>query len=326
MASAAAALLDQLMGRQRNQTSEEKVRHKAHFSDANICKFYLAGLSPYTTFQSTKSDLGNYDGVEDADCKAEWDALNQGEKDRYGYERDLLDFLSNLVSRVDRKISRSRERIRSQTEAEVREWQRRAEETLSPAEQARLATIAEELPPLVAEIDALGREGSVDAALAAVVRMEALCAERARLRLRLGTLPGTGETRLILCEVTGNFLSSADDAKLLLPHFQGRAFQGWKRVREKHRELLRLNPPRGVPGYAEEERRRRSAGGGGGRGGSGSRDRDRDREQEHRGRDGRSRGGRSSSRGQHRSDRSRSRSRDRGRLDRRYRDDDRRRR
>ena len=315
MASDAAKLLDQLMGRQRNQTSEEKVRHKAHFSDANICKFYLAGLSPYTTFRSTKSDLGPYDGVEDADCKAEWDALDQGEKDRYGYERELLDFLSNLLVRVDRKISRSRERIRSQTEAEVRAWQRLAEETLNPAEQARLATIADELPPLVAEIDTLGRTGSVDAALAAVARMEALCAERARLRLCLGALPGTGEMRLILCEVTGNFLSSADDALALLPHFQGRTFQGWKRVREKHRELLRLNPPRGVPGYADEERRRRS--GGGGRGRSGSRDR---------GRDDRGRNGRSSSLSRHRSDRSRSRSHDRGRRDSRYRDNDRRRR
>ena len=314
--SSASELLDKLMGRSRNMTETEKAVHKIHFSDANVCKFYLAGLSPYALLKGTKSDLGPYESIEDAECKKAWDALEQSEKDRYGYERELLNLLTTLIAKCDRKISMNRGRIATQTQAEVREWQKRVE-AMAPAEQLRLAEIAAAMPKLVEEIDRLGRNGEVDDALAAVGRLEALTGERAALRLRLGPLPGTSK-RLVLCDVSGNFLSSNDLSEQLISHFGGKQYQAWKRMRAKHRELLRRQPPRGTEKYYSSGFRGVKPAAGGTRG--------RSREVEQRGgsgsgshgrRDGRSR---SRSRSDGRS-RSRSRSHSRGDdRDRRHRD------
>ncbi len=62
-------LLDELMGQERNLEEQHKRHHVRHFSDADICKFYIAGVSPYNLFKNTKSDLGNYDKEFDDECR-----------------------------------------------------------------------------------------------------------------------------------------------------------------------------------------------------------------------------------------------------------------
>ena len=56
--------------------------------------------------------LGSYyDKLCDEDCKAEWEALSQEEKDKYGYEHDLMILLGKLIVEGDRKIDRAQERV-----------------------------------------------------------------------------------------------------------------------------------------------------------------------------------------------------------------------
>lgn len=40
-------LLDSLMGKDRNLGVDEKATRKRHFSDDDVCKYYLCGLCPY---------------------------------------------------------------------------------------------------------------------------------------------------------------------------------------------------------------------------------------------------------------------------------------
>ena len=87
------SLLDQLMGEERDVPLEKRKNRKRHFSDPEVCKYYICGLCPYQLFKTTKSDLGPYDKIFDDDCKAQWEALDQEEKDRYPYEKQLRDFL-----------------------------------------------------------------------------------------------------------------------------------------------------------------------------------------------------------------------------------------
>jgi hypothetical protein len=81
-------MLDQLMGPERNVALDKRTNRKRHHTDPDQCKFHLAGLSPADAFKNTKSAddvyriLGVYEKRTDEDVKAEWDLLEQKEKDK----------------------------------------------------------------------------------------------------------------------------------------------------------------------------------------------------------------------------------------------------
>ena len=85
-----AAMLDELMGPERNVPLDKRTNRKRHFTDPDICKFYICGLSPHFLFKNTKSAddvwriLGDYQMVADDKVKGEWEAVPQEEKDKYG--------------------------------------------------------------------------------------------------------------------------------------------------------------------------------------------------------------------------------------------------
>ena len=58
MVDATRALLDELMGKERNVPLDERTGQSLKFSDPEVCKYALAGLCPYGLFKNTKSDLG----------------------------------------------------------------------------------------------------------------------------------------------------------------------------------------------------------------------------------------------------------------------------
>jgi len=102
------ALMDMLMGKTRDNTEEErKTMRRTHFSDSKICKYALCGMCPYALFKGgSRSDIGVcpfktcLGDLELGDCIAEYEALTEKEKERYGYERDLLRVLEGLVRQV----------------------------------------------------------------------------------------------------------------------------------------------------------------------------------------------------------------------------------
>ena len=52
------ALLDQLMGPNRNLGSDEQPVSQANWRDDDVCPYYLCGFCPNDLFVNTKSDLG----------------------------------------------------------------------------------------------------------------------------------------------------------------------------------------------------------------------------------------------------------------------------
>jgi RNA-binding protein Luc7-like 2 len=53
------ALLDALMGKERDLPVEQQEKVKKKFSDRSVCKYFICGLCPYhELFKNTKSDLG----------------------------------------------------------------------------------------------------------------------------------------------------------------------------------------------------------------------------------------------------------------------------
>jgi hypothetical protein len=111
------ALLDQLMGRTRDVPDNlKKSIATIRFTDKRVCKYYLCGLCPYSCFSGTKTDLGVCpfeicgDNTEAEECKRVFNQLSPSERDRYGYEWDLLKLLDDLIRGCDRKIERHKER------------------------------------------------------------------------------------------------------------------------------------------------------------------------------------------------------------------------
>ena len=58
MVDATRALLDELMGKERNVPLMERTNRELTFSSPEVCKYAIAGLCPYGLFKNTKSDLG----------------------------------------------------------------------------------------------------------------------------------------------------------------------------------------------------------------------------------------------------------------------------
>jgi RNA-binding protein Luc7-like 2 len=52
------AMLDELMGKERDVPLDRRTNKVIKFNDSSVCKHQLAGLCPNTLFRNTRSDLG----------------------------------------------------------------------------------------------------------------------------------------------------------------------------------------------------------------------------------------------------------------------------
>jgi len=125
MADEARAMLDQLMGQDRNASLPppssdnaqdwDSLRKKKSCYDNDICPLYCAwGVDVYELFTNTKSDLGPNPYIVQDDARAEYLTLPEHEKDRLGFERMLFRKLGDLVRSCDRIVSRNREKLRQE--------------------------------------------------------------------------------------------------------------------------------------------------------------------------------------------------------------------
>ena len=117
------------------------------------CRYHLAGLCPYGLFKNTRWDLGTC-GFKwhDDRLQQEFMALPDDEKNRLGFEYDLLEILRGLVRECDRNVEKALERAKIEN----------APKPLSPEETARLEAIDAEIAEAVAQATRLGEEGDVD--------------------------------------------------------------------------------------------------------------------------------------------------------------------
>ncbi len=63
------ALLDELLGKDRNLLPGEKKPKDLVYTDWEVCKYYACAFCPHDLFTNTKSDLGPCDKVHDDNCK-----------------------------------------------------------------------------------------------------------------------------------------------------------------------------------------------------------------------------------------------------------------
>ena len=159
----AKALLDELMGKERNVPLAERSNRRMRYDDPSVCKYDLGGLCPHRIFKNTKSDLGasmhlllesilpcitdrnvldfaglcqyevHNDHIDWSAFQADYEKQDDREKERY--EKKLMRYLEDLIREMDRKIAKAKDRadkesmpkpIKSEDQVKLDELQGRA--------------------------------------------------------------------------------------------------------------------------------------------------------------------------------------------------------
>jgi hypothetical protein len=228
MAGYAAALLDELMGRNRDEDPTGK--RKTHWSDPEVCKYFLCSFCPHYLFTNTRADLGRCNKIHDEDLKASYQKSARFEK--MGYEREFSNFLQSLISEVDKRIRRGEQRL-------ILNSQPTPVPTTPQmvARQQRVEQLTKRISELVEEAETLGCEGNVDQSQEVMVLCEQLRDERTTLvslneseRRQLEEL--TEPTKAMqVCETCGALLVIGDPHQRLDEHVMGKQHMGYAQIR-----------------------------------------------------------------------------------------------
>eukprot|EP00210_Caulerpa_lentillifera_P004300 g4103.t1 len=225
----ARALLDELMGKDRNVPLSDKKVKELRFTDSNVCKYELAGLCPFTLFKNTKSDLGqcqyelHSDHLDWEKVSHQWNALTDKQKSKYSNERELFRYLDGLVKEMDRKIARSKERAEKES----------APRELKPEDRVQLEGIQTKLKEALDKAEQSGEMGDIDQSMLYSQQGEALKKQYDEL-YKTFTQP---ERTMTVCEVCGVFINSTDNEQRRRDHLNGKQYMGWKSIRT-HRDRL----------------------------------------------------------------------------------------
>lgn len=197
-------------------------------TDPKVCRSYLVGTCPHDLFTNTKADLGPCPRVHSEALKAEYEALPESDKKKYGFEYDYMRDLQQRIEACNRNIETLQRRL-EKTPDEVRQTN-----ALLKAISDLSATIANGL----LEVEILGEMGEVGRAYDEYYKVrhaQAAKAERERELKALSETSGpSGHQKLQVCDVCGAYLSRLDNDRRLADHFFGKMHLGFAQMRKAY--------------------------------------------------------------------------------------------
>lgn len=220
------ALLDELMGKDRDLPLDQQKKKRLQFDDPQVCHYHLVAFCPHDLFPNTKSDLGACEKLHDDALRADFLKSNKVAQ----YEAEFLGYLERLISDLERKIKRCHERL--DKEMPLTDHAR--------ANSDRISAIAMEVQSLLKQAEKEGEDGQVDQAQATMSKVENLNKEKDQLVRAV--MPEFGsilekEKRMQVCEVCGAMQASTDTEKRLASHLEGKQHLGYFRIRQTAAEL-----------------------------------------------------------------------------------------
>ncbi|KAL3676358.1 hypothetical protein R1sor_026306 [Riccia sorocarpa] len=220
------ALLDELMGKDRDLPLDQQKKKKLRFDDPEVCHYHLVSFCPHDLFPNTKSDLGACEKIHDDGLRAEFLKSNRVSQ----YEAEFLAYLERLIADLERKIKRCHERL--DKEMPLTEHAR--------ANSDRISAIAMEVQALLKQAEREGEDGLVDQAQATMNKVDLLNKEKDQLVRAV--MPEFGnilekEKRMQVCEVCGAMQASTDTEKRLASHLEGKQHLGYFRIRQTAEQL-----------------------------------------------------------------------------------------
>jgi len=258
---AAAALLDELMGRNRNIAPNDKAK-ELNWEDPEYCKLYMVKFCPHDLFVNTRADLGQCPKVHDDEVKALYEKSNSYKKQRY--EEEFIHFCQCMLNEVERKIVKGKQRLALIGKADAI--------SLSPAQTQRneeqIKFLTEKINSLVDEAEQMGIQGNVEQAQGLMKLCDQLKEEREQLRgnnenshwQQTAELAAAQEKQMEVCDVCGAFLIVGDAQQRIDDHLMGKQHVGYARLKMAMEELInnRQKMRDDKERKREEERRERA--------------------------------------------------------------------
>lgn len=237
-AAAAAALLDELMGRDRNLAPTEK-KKEIRWEDPAVCKHFLVKFCPNELFVNTRADLGPCEKIHDEVLKNEYEKSHGYQK--MGYEEDFLRFCQSMMADVERRIRRGKQRLS----------QGNQEGGLPAPTQVRnndekIQMLTERINGLLEQVEQLGCDGKVEEAQGIMKLCDQLKEEREGLRrvnenshwLQTAEIAAAQEKQMEVCEVCGAFLIVGDAQQRVDDHLMGKQHMGFAKIKTTVDEML----------------------------------------------------------------------------------------
>lgn len=245
MSDAMRAMLDGLMGSDRNLTEEARELNKRTFDSPEVDVTFLCGCSPWHLLADTNHEKmlprNGWDKIQDDFLRREWEVLTQEEKDKYGFEHDTMKVLEDLVGQIDKRLYLNKQKITN------------GEENLPQEQRDKVFEIDQAIKQLQDKANDLGEQGDIDGSMACISEAGNLKETRDEI-VEANKPMGRKE---VVCEVTGALIPESDLHRLE----GGKMFNGWRLMRKalKHYQE-RENPPLPKPRvtYREQEAQRRA--------------------------------------------------------------------
>ena len=239
------AMMDELMGKERDVALDEREAKVQSVNDPDVDRYFLCGCSPFELLKGTKSeslpqlDRGGFLKDRPESLKIKWEGMSQQEKDEYGFERELQNFLQVLIDEMDRRVRQSKDKYETLNE-EVPE--------IPEATRQQIESLKEQVKELQAQSEALGEEGDVDASMTAFNKANNLQLHLEELEKKAAEK--AAPKKQFVDEVSGLVYSSTDNEQRIADLQSGKMYQAWKQMRETLIELRSKNLPElGVEGY-----------------------------------------------------------------------------
>jgi len=224
MAEAMKAMLDQLMGKDRDLDPSERRERK--WDDDDICPYFLVNFCPHDLFGNTKSDLGPCS--KDHDEKLIEEFRKEPEKIQVRTEKRYLRHLQDLIRVVDNRVKRGEERLNLVSETP----------NAGPYA-AELNKKNEAIRELQSEMETLGEEGKIDEVNELMEKLEALKTEKEAVELKNKHSGFSNEaaSAMKMCEICGIWKSENPEDARAKNHFVGKQHVGYGKIRDTIKEI-----------------------------------------------------------------------------------------
>jgi len=227
MASTAAALLDELMGRNRNALPTDRTKELS-YNDQEVCRYHLVRFCPHDLFHNTKADLGPCPNLHDEVVRTKYHA-EAPPYTKTKFEDEFLKYCRSMLNEVERKIQKGEQRLAQSQLAK----QEAGSNPRTKAEE-QIALLTDKISNLVKEAERLGFEGNIEQAQAALKLSDQFKSERESLKKGEGLSFATElmlEKQMEVCKVCGAFLIVGDAPARLDDHMQGKQHVGYQKLR-----------------------------------------------------------------------------------------------
>ncbi|KAH8852351.1 Luc7-like protein 3 [Schistosoma japonicum] len=201
------ALLDELMGKNRNACNGES-SGGPHWSDDD-------------------TDLGQCPKSHDERMREAYKKSSRFNK--MGYEQDFVHYLTQLLEDVEKRIRRGHERLA------VNKCVNNPDPIGASEKKEKIAALTKRINDLVKQAEELGTEGKVDQAQGVLKLCEQLKFERSQLEG--DARPGMTQTKeLEVCEICGAFRIKDDAPQRVEEHLSGKMHLGYAKIRDYLRQ------------------------------------------------------------------------------------------